>query len=81
MSHADFDYRIEENKLLIVDLDLGNKSVTNDIEYVLNFIRSVEGDKILDLEIQYCGSDEVWCKVKPIWLNGKCIKVEFIIAS
>ena len=33
--HADYDIvRIEYDRVFIIDLDLGNKSVTNDAEYV-----------------------------------------------
>jgi len=34
-SQADFTYSIFANVISIVDLDLGNRSVTNDIENVL----------------------------------------------
>lgn len=42
--HADYTYTIEDNVIAIVDLDLGNRSVTNDIENVLDDIRSEIGD-------------------------------------
>lgn len=41
---ADYTYTVEGNVIAIVDLDLGNRSVTNDIEYILNDIRSEMGD-------------------------------------
>lgn len=35
MPHADYDIvRVEKDRIFIVDLDLGNKSVTNDAERV-----------------------------------------------
>ncbi|CCH03546.1 hypothetical protein FAES_pFAES01052 (plasmid) [Fibrella aestuarina BUZ 2] len=37
---ADYTYSIEGNIIVIVDLDLGNRSVTNDIENVLADIRT-----------------------------------------
>ena len=37
-THADFTYSISGNVISIVDLDLGNRSVTNDIESVLRKI-------------------------------------------
>lgn len=41
---ADYTYTIEGNVIAIVDLDLGSKSVTNDIENVLEDIRAELGD-------------------------------------
>lgn len=41
---ADYTYTVEGNVIAIVDLDLGNRSVTNDIEYILDDIRSEIGD-------------------------------------
>lgn len=41
---ADYTYTVEDNVIAIVDLDLGSKSVTNDIENVLADIRSELGD-------------------------------------
>lgn len=35
MNHADYDIVcVEHDRVFIIDLDLGNKSVTNDAEYV-----------------------------------------------
>lgn len=41
---ADYTYTVDENIIAIVDLDLGNRSVTNDIDYVLEEIRAELGD-------------------------------------
>lgn len=41
---ADYTYTIEGSVIAIVDLDLGSKSVTNDIENVLDDIRAEIGD-------------------------------------
>ena len=41
---ADYTYTIEDNIISIVDLDLGSKSVTNDMESVLDEIRAEIGD-------------------------------------
>jgi hypothetical protein len=41
--HADYTYSVEDNVIAIIDLDLGNRSVTNDMEYVLGSIRSELG--------------------------------------
>ena len=37
-THADFTYSIRGNVISIIDLNLGNRSVTNDIESVLRKI-------------------------------------------
>ncbi|MBO0931910.1 hypothetical protein [Fibrella aquatilis] len=42
--HADYTYTVEGNIIVITDLDLGNKSVTNDIENVLAEIRTELGE-------------------------------------
>ncbi|KAB7726687.1 hypothetical protein F5984_23965 [Rudanella paleaurantiibacter] len=41
---ADYTYTVEGSVIAIVDLDLGNRSVTNDMELVLNEIRAELGD-------------------------------------
>lgn len=41
---ADYTYSVEGTVIAIIDLDLGNRSVTNDIEYVLADIRAELGD-------------------------------------
>jgi hypothetical protein len=39
MKHCDFEIvRVEEDRIFIIDLDLGNKSVTNDTEWVYNVL-------------------------------------------
>lgn len=40
---ADYSYTIEDNVIAVIDLDLGSKSVTNDIEKVLEDIRAELG--------------------------------------
>ena len=42
-SCSDFIYKFEDDILCIVDLDLGGRSVTNDIENVLADIEATEG--------------------------------------
>ncbi len=40
--HADFEIKYVDEKLIyIIDLDLGNRSVTNDAEYVLHTINKI----------------------------------------
>lgn len=41
---ADYTYTVEGSVIAIVDLDQGSKSVTNDMENVLNDIRGEIGD-------------------------------------
>lgn len=41
---ANYTYTVEGSVIAIVDLDQGSKSVTNDIENVLNDIRAELGD-------------------------------------
>lgn len=41
---ADYTYSIDSNIIAIIDLDLGSKSVTNDMENVLDDIRAELGD-------------------------------------
>ena len=41
---ADYTYTVKSNIIAIVDLDLGNRSVTNDIENILDEIRVEIGD-------------------------------------
>jgi len=41
---ADYTYTVDDNVIAIVDLDLGSKSVTNDMENVLADIRAEIGD-------------------------------------
>lgn len=40
---ADYTYTVEDSVIAIVDLDLGNRSVTNDMELVLDEIRAELG--------------------------------------
>lgn len=42
MNHADYEIvRVEEDRVFIVDLDLGKKSVTNDSDFVYDEVRRV----------------------------------------
>ena len=40
MYHADFDYEVVNDVVAFFDLDLGNNSVTNDIHYTLEILKS-----------------------------------------
>ena len=52
-THADFTYSISGNVVSIVDLDLGNRSVTNDIESVLRKIEHYHQGSIGGFRIMY----------------------------
>lgn len=41
---ADYTYTVEGSIIAIIDLDLGSKSVTNDMENILDDIRAKLGD-------------------------------------
>lgn len=41
---ADYTYTVDGNIIAIIDLDLGNRSVTNDVDYILEEIRAELGD-------------------------------------
>lgn len=60
MWQADFTYSILGNVISIVDLGLGNRSVTNDIENVLRKIEHYHQGSIADFKIMYRDSDQIW---------------------
>lgn len=64
---ADYTYTIEDNVIAIVDLDLGNRSVTNDIELVLDEIRAEVGD-LAGYAVVYRDSTGRWDGVRLV--NG-----------
>jgi hypothetical protein len=57
---ADFTYSISGNVISIVDLDLGNRSVTNDIESVLRKIEHYHQGSIGGFRIMYRDSEGIW---------------------
>jgi len=62
---ADYTYTVEGNVIAIVDLDLGNRSVTNDIEYVLDEIRLEIGD-LAGYSVIYRDSMGRWDGVRQV---------------
>jgi hypothetical protein len=62
MSHfaADFSYHFNGPVLVIIDLDLGNRSVTNDAENVLAKIEAAEGRSFTGAPILYRDSMRFW---------------------
>jgi hypothetical protein len=59
-TEADFTYSILGNVLSIVDLNLGNRSVTNDIENVLRKIEHYHQGSIVHFKIMYRDSEQIW---------------------
>ena len=59
-SQADFNYSISGNVISIVDLNLGNRSVTNDIENVLRKIEHYHQASIVPYNIIYRDSEGIW---------------------
>ena len=57
---ADFTYSMSSNVIAITDLNLGNKSVTNDIENVLRKIEYWHQGSIAAFKIMYRDSEGVW---------------------
>ena len=60
---ADFTYSMSTNVITITDLDLGNRSVTNDIENVLRKIEYWHQGSIATFRIMYRDSLGVWDRV------------------
>lgn len=75
MRKADYTYAIEGDTVKIVDLNLGNVSVTNDAENVINEIAQIE--YIRDKRIIYKDSEGDWCELIPTWNEWKCVNVDF----
>ena len=59
-SEADFIYSISGNLISIIDLDLGNRSVTNDIENVLRKIEHYHQAPIGGFHFIYRDSQGTW---------------------
>ena len=57
---ADFTYAVSGNVISIIDLNLGNRSVTNDVENVLRKIEQYHQAPIFGFKIMYCDSEGVW---------------------
>ena len=59
-TQADFTYSILGNVISIIDPDLGNRSVTNDIENVLRKIEYYHQGSIVGFKIMYRDSEHIW---------------------
>lgn len=62
---ADYTYSVESTIISIIDLDLGSKSVTNDMENVLDDIRADIGD-LAGFAVIYRDSTGRWDGVRLI---------------
>ena len=65
---ADYAYKVIDQELYIKDLNLGNISLTNSLEYVLQEIASKEGEGIKNLTIYQRDSTE---EVSQVTWDGK----------
>lgn len=74
-SKANYTYEVGNELVRITDLNLGNKSVTNDAENVINEIQSVENIK--GKQILYKDSEGNWEEIIPTWRENYCINVFF----
>ena len=77
MRKADYTYTIENGTVKIIDLNLGNVSVTNDAENVVTEIQSTTNIK--GLKIVYRDSDGNWDEIIPNWSDQVCLYVMFNI--
>jgi len=60
MSHADYDIvRVEQDRVFIIDLDLGNRSVTNDAEHVYFELQKQWPAR----RVIYRDSMDQWCEI------------------
>ena len=84
MRKADYTYTIEHGVVYIIDLNLGNVSVTNDAENVLTEINENElnagHEGINKLKIMYRDSDESWDEIIPHWSSTICKYVQFFVS-
>lgn len=72
MIHADFQFKyIEDAKLILIkDLNLGNRSVTNDIEWVLEQIEgAINKPNLKKIGVYYLDSDKLWTGYDPVHGN------------
>jgi hypothetical protein len=59
-THADLTYSLSGNVISIIDLNLGNRSVTNNVENVLRKIEHFHQAPIFGFQIMYQDSEGVW---------------------
>lgn len=74
---SDFDWCIEGNTIYMEDLNLGGRSLTNDMEEALTHIREIAGEEAESLFVKYKDSYGQLDSVVPEWINGRCTNVRF----
>ena len=74
---SDYIWYVSNGYLKIEDLNLGGRSVTNDIENVLYEIREEIGDQIEKFQIIYKDSDELWNFIDTSWISNENVRVNF----
>lgn len=77
ISKSDYTWKVSQDVLHIEDLNSGGRTVTNDIENVVNEIYQVIGEKIKDYHIIYRDSEGMWDGVTPSWEVKKCTSCDF----
>lgn len=80
MNKADFEYSVVNGVLCIIDLNMGNMSVTNDIENVLRFIQRKDR-RIYPFTVNhviYRDSDGNWDEILFNKKTGEFIDFKYI---
>jgi hypothetical protein len=77
LGKSNYTWRTKGDLLLIVDMNTGERSVTNDIENVVNEIYQKLGDKIKEYKIIYKDSDGIWDGIIPVWSIKYCVECNF----
>ena len=72
---SDYTYEVGNEFVKIIDLNLGNVSVTNNAENVLTEIQSEEDIK--GKTIIYRDSENEWCELIPAWEDNTCVHISF----
>lgn len=77
LGKSDYEWKANENLLQIVDLNTGGRSVTNDVENVINEIYEKLGEQIKKFKIIYKDSEGIWDGINPVWGIKKCVECSF----
>lgn len=74
---SDYNWKINDDILIIEDLNLGRMSVTNNAEGVINEIYDQLGSNLHNCHIIYKDSEGVWDQLVPSWGVNECVEVSF----
>jgi hypothetical protein len=77
LGKSNYEWETNGDLLQIVDLNLGGRSVTNDIDNVINEIYQKIGDELKKYKILYRDSEGIWDGVNPTWGIKKCVGCDF----